>query len=361
VIDRLERLINLVIALRETRVPLPAADIRRRVAGYGQPDAEAFRRMFERDKADLRRMGVPVETAPLSRFDDRVGYRIDPRSYDLPDVDLEPAELAALALAVEATGLADEAGAGLLKLAVDAGEPDAARANRQVPLGVPLAAPHRAVLMEAQLARQSVRFTYAPPGREPARRTVDPYALVHRRGRWYLVGRDHDRDARRAFRLDRIAGTVTPFGDPDAFAPPAEGVDVSDVVPPVPPGGPESAEVVAAPGIAWLVARRARGAGTEEPDGWTAFTVPVGDPDDFLGWALAFGPELEVRAPPELRSLVVDRLERAGRGPSGEAGAGGPGGGRGPSGEAGAGGPGGGRGPSGEAGAGGPGGGRGPS
>jgi proteasome accessory factor B len=323
VTDRLERLINLVIALRETRIPLPAAEIRRRVAGYGQPDAEAFRRMFERDKADLRAMGVPVETATVSRFDDRVGYRIDPRRYDLPALQLEPAELAALAIAVQATGLSDEAGAGLLKLAVDAGEPDAARPGQRIPLEVPLAAPHRAVLMEAQLARQAVRFRYARPGREPGRRTVDPYALVHRRGRWYLVGHDHDRRARRAFRLDRISGTVTTVGEPGAFTPP-ERVDVTDVLPPPPEGGPASAEVLASPEIAWLIARGARGAGTagsrdapgtegsgDPRTNWTAFTIPVGDPDTFVSWALSFGPDLEVRGPPELRAAVIERLERA--------------------------------------------------
>ncbi|MGH8900858.1 MAG: helix-turn-helix transcriptional regulator [Egibacteraceae bacterium] len=314
-IDRLERLINLVIALRETRRPLSAAEIRARVAGYGQPDPEAFRRMFERDKADLREMGVPVETVPLGRFDDRLGYRIDPLRYDLPELRLEPAELAALVIAVQATGLADEAGTGLLKLAVDAGDLDAARPHGEVPVEVALDAPYRAVLMEAQLVRHVVRFAYAPPGRAPTRRTVDPHALVHRRGRWYLVGQDHDRGARRAFRLDRIAGTVKLVGEPGAFEPPAGDISVDDVVPPPPEGAPENAEVLAAADIAWLVARRARGGGVEERSGWTTFTVPVGDPEQFVGWVLGFGPDLEVRSPPELRAEVVKRLTWLAKGP----------------------------------------------
>lgn len=323
--DRLERLINLVIALREARRPLHATEIHARVAGYGQPDPEAFRRMFERDKTDLREMGVPIETVPLGRFDDRPGYRIDPLRYDLPEVRLEPAELAALAIAVQATGLDGEAGSGLLKLAVDAGDPGAARPHGEVAVEVEFDAPHRSALMEAQLVRQVVRFTYASPGRSSTRRTVDPYALVHRRGRWYLVGHDHDREARRAFRLDRIVGGVKRIGEPGAFDPPADDVGIDDVLPPVPEGVPETAEVVAAPEVAWLVARRARGAGTQEParghetsegtlgtspipDGDTAFTVPVGDPEQFIGWALGFGPELEVRVPPELRAEIIKRL-----------------------------------------------------
>ncbi|MGH8908904.1 MAG: helix-turn-helix transcriptional regulator [Egibacteraceae bacterium] len=308
---RLERLINLVIALRETRRPLQAVEIRRSVAGYGQPDAEAFRRMFERDKADLRDMGVPVETVPIGRFDDRLGYRIDPHRYDLPELRLEPAELTALALAIEVTGLRDEASSGLLKLAVDAGDPDSARAVQAVPVAIPLEAPHRGMLMEAQLARQVVRFAYARPGQPADQRTVDPHALVYRRGRWYLVGRDHGRDAQRVFRLDRITGGVRTVGEPGAFDPPDVRIGPDDVVPPTAKGAPETAEVLASPEIAWEVARSARGSGGAATDeGWTAFTMAVGDPERFVGWALSCGPELEVLGPPQLRAAVIARLER---------------------------------------------------
>lgn len=310
--DRLERLINLVIALRETRRPMTAEVVRERVAGYEQGDHEAFRRMFERDKADLRAMGVPIETARLDVFDERHGYRIDPRRYDLPEVRLEPRELAALALALQATGLFDEAGSGLRKLQVDVDGPALRRQGADAAVGVSLDAPHRDELLSAQLTRTTVRFGYRPPGRSVEQRTVDPHALVHRRGRWYVVGHDHDRGQRRAFRLDRIADRVRTAGQPGAFPPPPH-VDVDDVVPAPPAGGPDAAEVVAAPDIAWLVARRARGGGRPEPDGWTAFTVTVGDPEDFLRWALELGPELEVRQPPQLREAVVERLEHAAR------------------------------------------------
>lgn len=313
--DRLERLINLVIALRETRRPMTAELIRERVAGYGQRDQAAFRRMFERDKADLRAMGVPIESARLDVWDDRTGYRIDPARYDLPEVRLEPHELAALALALQATGLVDEAGSALRKLQVDAGQLVPAGERGGPGVGVALDAPHRDELLGAQLTRTPVRFAYRPAGRGVDERTVDPHALVHRRGRWYLVGHDHDRGARRAFRLDRIIGRVVTAGRPGAFPPPPE-VGVDDVVPPPPPGGPEVAEVVAAPEIAWLVARRARGGGRPQHDGWTAFTVTVGDPEDFLRWALELGAELEVRGPAELREAVIERLEHAARLPS---------------------------------------------
>lgn len=308
--DRLERLLNLVIALRETRRPMTAAEIRERVSGYGQPDPESFRRMFERDKADLRDLGVPVDTAPLDRWDDRQGYRIDPRRYDLPEVSLEPDELAALAVALEATGLRDEAGTGLLKLGVGSGEP-LIGAEGSAGLGIGLDAPHRDVLLQAQLQRETVRFDYRPAGRDPASRTVDPYGLVHRRGRWYLVGHDHDRGERRAFRLDRITGEVRTVGGPGAFEPPpASEITTDDVVPAPRDGTPEVATVAAAPEVAWQVARRARGGGTEAADGTTTFTVAVGDRDAFRSWVLGFGPDLLVLEPAELRDDVVAALRR---------------------------------------------------
>jgi predicted DNA-binding transcriptional regulator YafY len=312
VTERLERLINLVIALREASRPLTAAEVHERVAGYGQDDHEAFRRMFERDKADLRALGVPVDTAPLDRWGDELGYRIDPERYDLPAVEFTPGELAALAVAVAATGLGELAEPGLRKLAVAAGQTPGSPADPHVAL--PLGTPHWIVLAEAQAARTTVTFDYQRPGDEARPRTVNPHALVHRRGHWYLVGHDHDRAASRAFRLDRIVGTVRTKGQAGAFEPPPE-VRPDDVVPDPPPG-PAFAEVAAGPGIAWQVARRARGVGRPAADGWVVFTVPVGDPDQFVSWALSHGPEIEVVEPTELRARIVDVLEQlAGEGP----------------------------------------------
>jgi predicted DNA-binding transcriptional regulator YafY len=315
-VERLERLLNLVIALRETRRPLTAAEIRERVAGYGQPDDVAFRRMFERDKADLRALGVPLETAPVDAWGDRHGYRIDPARYDLPDVELAPEEITALAVAVQATGVGETAAGGLRKLAVGAGADE--RPPARVPVEVGLAAPALDVLAAAQVARTPVRFAYRK-AHEPGtaeRRTVDPYALVHRRGRWYLVGRDHDRDARRAFRLDRIADAVELAGAPGSFAGPDEAVDVTDVLPAARDAADAVAEVGAAPDVAWLVARAARGGGRRRSDGWSVYDVPVGDGDRFLRWVLSLAPDVEVLSPDTLRAAVrqaAARVEQAAR------------------------------------------------
>lgn len=303
--ERLERLLNLVIALRESATALTAEDVRERVAGYGQPDADAFRRMFDRDKAALRELGVPV--AVVEGWDGRPAYRVDPEAYDLPPLELTQAEVAALALATSAAGLQDEARPALERLAVDAGEPAAAAAP--VPrVGLDLEDPRWPAIAAAQLARQRVAFRYQAPGRAASRRTLEPWALVHRRGRWYVVGRDVDREERRAFRLDRIIGDVEPVGEPGAFPAPRADVSVDDVVPAAREDGPAMAEVRAGPDAAWRIARRARGAGRPAARGDTEFTVPVGDPDAFVGWIVDLGPDVELVAPPDLRQRLVEHL-----------------------------------------------------
>ncbi|CAN5306976.1 YafY family protein [soil metagenome] len=302
---------NLVIALRETRRPLTVDQINERVAGFEGDRDEAWRRMFERDKADLRDLGVPLRTEKVSRFDDALGYRIDPDDYDLPSVALDPAELTALALAVQLTGLADDALPALDKLAVDAGLAGEQRAVRRLPLELGIDAPNRAVLAEALLTRRRVSFGYrkgSDAAETPTRRRVEPHALLHHRGRWYLRGRDRDRGADRTFRLDRIAGAVKLTGDAGAVEPPSSPPDPRDVI----PGAlhdPIDATVRAADAAAWAVARRARGEGAADAaEGWRRFTVRVSDPEAFVDWLVELGPDVELVGPPDLRRRMIEHL-----------------------------------------------------
>lgn len=302
--QRLERLINLVIALRDARVPMTADEIRSRVAGYGQDEKAAFRRMFERDKADLRSLGVPIRTVEDDGFGVE-GYTIAAEDYELPPIALEADELAALALALHAVG--EPTHSGLRKLEVDAPHPDPDELVPP-PVSVALGSPHRDALLAAQLARRRVTFSYRPPGRLAEVRTVDPAGLVHRSGNWYVVGHDADRDARRAFRLDRIIGDVTETGE---AAPVDPGVRVEDVLPDT---EPVSARIAATADAEWLVARRADGPGRPGDDGRSVYEVGARDADELIGWVLRLGPEVEVLAPAELRARVAAACGRlAGR------------------------------------------------
>src|ERR671921_198826 len=126
-----ERLLNLVICLLSTRRPLTKAQIRQAVPQYAEnTSTEAFERMFERDKDELRDLGIPLVTSfEDTLFEDEVGYRVDRDAYALPQVSFEPDELAVLGLASrvwQQASLAGPAARALAKLTALGVEPDEA-------------------------------------------------------------------------------------------------------------------------------------------------------------------------------------------------------------------------------------------
>jgi len=206
--SRIERVLNLLALLLDTRVPLTREDIVREVAGY-PPQVSANRRAFERDKETLRGMGVPLTTESIGDTGE-VGYRVRPDDYYLPDLGLSPEETAALRVAVSAVALGDVTAQGegaLMKLGGLTTEVVAPIASLPI-------APALATLFDAFRHRAVVRFTHR--GRV---RTLEPWGLSSTRGRWYVVGFDRDRAAVRAFRADRIEGDVE-VGPADAFTVP---------------------------------------------------------------------------------------------------------------------------------------------
>src|ERR1035438_111996 len=93
-----ERLLGLVVCLLSSERYLTATQIRDAVPGYPE-SFDAFKRMFERDKEELREIGVPLETGSNSAVEEEAGYRIPRQAYVLPEIRLEPDEAAVLALA----------------------------------------------------------------------------------------------------------------------------------------------------------------------------------------------------------------------------------------------------------------------
>jgi proteasome accessory factor B len=311
---RTERLVNLVICLLSTRRFLTAAQIAATVPGYEHDasdprDHEAFQRKFERDKAELRDLGVPLETGTTSVFDTEPGYRIARRDYALPDVRLEPDETAAVGIAArlwQHAGMAAAATSGLLKLRAAGVDVDL-----QATLGVePLvtADPAFEPLQTAARQRQEVRFDYRTPEDDTAQtRHLQPWGVVSWRGRWYVVGHDLDRDATRCFRMSRVVGRVVLVGAPGAFTPP-ENVDlfshVSRWTGPV--DHPNKAVVLVKPGRAFGVRRWADSV-TPGPDG-DRIELGYADPDGFARWLVGYGSDVVVLEPEEVRKATVARL-----------------------------------------------------
>lgn len=300
--SKLERLLNLTALLLDTERPIPIDDIARLMEGY-PADPASFRRTFERDKDDLREMGIPLEVVQIDPADQtRLGYRIPPDRYYLPDPGLEPDELAALKLAMGAIRVDGVVASDTLrKLGVAADGPGDELASVPAP-------PALGELHGAIADHRLVEFDY-----RGETRTVEPLRLGYQRGRWYLVGFDRLRDDRRSFRVDRIEGAVT-VGPPDSFEPRADA-----------PTGPvmqfdpwrygDDPPVVARLRIDAGQASLSRdlvGADAiwhDLPDGGAEVEMTVSNRAAFRSFVLGFLGHAVVLDPPELRADVVEWLE----------------------------------------------------
>ena len=314
---RAERLVNLVIALLGTRQYVTAARIRATVPGYEQDDGteradEAFKRMFERDKAELREMGVPLETGRTSAFDTEDGYRIARADYELPEITLTGEEAAAVGLALrlwESAQLAGAAHSALVKLKAAGIDVDASRAipiQPRLDAGEPAFEP----CYTAARDRRLLEFDYRRPDEDaPARRHVQPWGVVAWHGRWYLVGLDLDRQAPRVFRLSRVVGTPAVKGPLGAFEPPA-GVDLAEIVAGQAGGGEEQLVIVRArPGTAIGLRRQAEPLGPSD-DGDDRLQLRTTEPWALADRVAAYGADVVVEAPTEIRDAVIARLTR---------------------------------------------------
>jgi proteasome accessory factor B len=310
-----ERLLNLVICLLATRRHLTVQQIRAAVPGYDQDTEDAFRRMFERDKEELRDLGIPLETGSSTAVhDDEVGYRIARRDYELPEITLEPDEAAALGLAArlwQSAPLAGATGSALLKLR--AAGVEAPPAPLVLEPRVAATEPAFEACLAAVRDRQPVRFRYRTGGRpEAEQRSVDPWGVVSWRGRWYLVGHDTGRDAQRVFRLSRIVGDVALVGEPGSVTPPAD-LDLRAAAARMASEEPRHTAVLRVRrGSGWELRREAAGV-HDDGDGWDRLELGYSDPERLADRVTGLGADAVVLSPPEARDAVVRRLEALAR------------------------------------------------
>ena len=339
-VRKAERLLNLIAFLLETDRLITPQQIQDTVPGYAEQSWEAFKRMFERDKEALREVGIPLEVAPVAVLGEpEEGYRIPKDRYYLPELDLAPEELASLWLAAGLVRLQDPAAArtALLKLAGEL-PPEVERARLSwLSADLGLAVPGLPRAFEAVAERRTISFEYR--GRSgPQTRTLDPYGLVHRKGTWYLVGRDHDRGENRSFRLDRVSselrfrnkgGPGADFDAPEGFRP-QEALEVPPFVgrPEAPLKAPDKSEAPlkapdkkeSSPAVDALVRFDASTAWWIErthpwlrltwgSDGDASARVPVSDNSGFVSWLLSLGEGVELVEPEALRGEVLARLE----------------------------------------------------
>lgn len=324
--DAAERQFSLVLALMRTELGLTRADIFSSVHGYRQAfeadgASPALQRLFERDKQDLRDLGIPIDTLddPSAPGDNQlIRYRIREDAARMPAgirLDAEETALVSIAAAVWREGsLAGESRTAAMKLRARGADLSAAAARVAPRLRMREAAfePLADAIRDAVV----VSFDYRKPtSTAPERRRVEPLALVRYGGRWLLAGFDLDRGAERRYLLERITGAPRRHGPVDAErAAGRAGRRIADET------LASLRDHAAANPVAIEVDRgsdaehRLRRLATSERDldaSTVRFELASADHDLLADDLAAFGPELVVRTPDTLRVAVAERLEAA--------------------------------------------------
>ena len=310
-----ERLLSLVVCLLSARRYLTATQIREAVPGY--PDSfEAFKRMFERDKDELRELGIPLETGTNAAGDEEAGYRISRQAYELPDIRLEPDEVAVLGLAARVWRRAELAGAAEGRAAQAAGG-----GHRR---GGPQPAGDRAAGADARggvRAAVGGRPGPAPgrfrlPGRWPQCGAAPQPAS---RGAWSTAAaagtssaRTPTGEAERVFRLSRIDGAVSFTGPAGLGHGAARHGRAGGRTRLGQRGRPRRArcELRVAVGrrLRPAPARAAHRAGPDVP-GWDVVELSYSDTGWWSEHVASFGADVVVLEPTDLRDAVIGRLK----------------------------------------------------
>ncbi|MEN8113836.1 MAG: WYL domain-containing protein [Actinomycetota bacterium] len=297
----IERILNLLAFLLTVDRPVSADAIRHTVAGYDRDSDEAFHRTFERDKALLRRLGIPIEREATDVFEVEFGYVVDNDAYALDDPGLTDDERAALSLAVQAVGFGGRPSGheALLKLGGAVGSLEGTQ------LGADIGGQADVLAMAFEAVSERRRLSFSYHSRE---RRIEPYGLVHRRGHWYVVGPEVGEDRTKVFRLDRASNLATDERS-EAFTSP-DGFNAGEAVlgrPWEAGDEPVAATIVFDEDVAWI-AERELGPATSvvtRPDGSLHATVDVSARDAFVGWMIGFEEKAEIIEPQELRDRLL--------------------------------------------------------
>ncbi|WP_062464622.1 helix-turn-helix transcriptional regulator [Demequina soli] len=310
-VSKPERLLNLIIGLSSTRHRLTRDHIRDTIEGYeplpfgaSEEDVrkaeQSFERMFERDKKELRELGVPIETVEDPVHGDEIGYRIRPAEAAMPALDLTAAELAVLGIATDywrGAVLGADATQAVMKLASSAEH--GPRVELPFAALPAVAGDAFATLVEAVADRQTVRFEYSSVSSGAGTRTIEPWRVVLRAGIAYVIGFDRDREAPRTFRVQRIGGAVAPVGETGAYTIPQEiplgALAESDDV--------RTARVALRPESGHALRRRGTPAGVD--GGWDLYDVAYAHADAVVAEVLALAGGARIVSPAELAQAVV--------------------------------------------------------
>jgi proteasome accessory factor B len=265
--------------------------------------------MFERDKEDLRSLGINIELGTFDPlFEDEAGYRISPETYALQIKDLDSVDVALLSQAArlwQEAALGESAQSGLRKLKGLGLESDldtfvdVSATLRATPEQIPQ-------LIEAVSLRSAITFEYVGEDMKSQVRNLHPYRLSNTRGYWYLIGKDLDREAIRTFRVDRISSSISLQGRPDAYV-----VDSEALI-------EEEAKYFNQLKRARIAVRKGKAPqlrlGTlihEKNADWDLVEIEYRSEENLIQRVLWYGTDALIEEPENLREAIISRLEKA--------------------------------------------------
>ncbi len=325
--EKLIRQLSLISYLMAERRPVTANEIRRDVEGYSVMNEDAFARRFYADRSELESLGIVLMVEkPADGQVEQETYSLPPENFHLPPIEFTDEELAALHTALQLLD-GEFAYAEPLRLALQQiswGRPSPLTAPEQhtVALGITGSAGGHEVsqrlakIETAIFRRKTIVFDYYTMERDAeGSRRIDPYHLLYRGGQFYLVGRSHERDAIRVFRLSRIRGKVAyatkaehDFQRPEGFDPRAYSNRIDwqfgDSV--------GEAEVWISRRISWQIERHFGRFGQmrrEGEDGDLVFTTPFANARQVIAWVLGLGENARILRPSELVVEFAERLD----------------------------------------------------
>jgi proteasome accessory factor C len=325
--EKLIRQLSLISYLMAERRPVTASEIRRDVEGYSTMNEDAFARRFYADRSELEALGIVLSVErPVDGLVEQETYSLPSENFHLPPIEFSDDELAALRTALQLLD-GEFAYAEPLRLALQQiswGRPSPLKAPEQhtVALGITGAAGGHEVsqrlakIETAIFRRKTIVFDYYTMERDDlGPRRVDPYQLLYQGGQFYLVGRSHERDAIRVFRLSRIRGKVGyatkaehDFQRPAGFDPRAYANRIHWQF-----GDPiGTAEIWISHRIAWQIERHFGSYGEireEGDDNDRIFVTPYANARQLIAWVLGLGEHARILGPPELAAELRGRVE----------------------------------------------------
>ena len=302
---KIERLINLTIALLATKRYLTKSEIFRSVEGYeGSPETKE--RMFERDKDDLRSLGVTIDVGSFDPlFSDESGYRIRSETYELDLGEITPTEVSLLSLAADAwqdAALEDSAQSAIQKLSAFGIPSD--------PIDIPGLSPKLSNsskdllrITEAIASKDCICFSYPGLDLTAIERLIVPIALSNKSGYWYVSGVDQEIQEVRTFRLDRIQGVIKTISNMEQFEYPTAF---------------EFDQTTEASNNNYAVIDVRKGKGhalrtlatsTKDLGEWDQIRVPIFTLESIAAQILWHGEDAFVQEPAELRASIVEQLQ----------------------------------------------------